>query len=83
MQLTYTDYLMPTLRVDLSPPLLNGTSGEDALELLCTAIVAEDVTASYQFVWIKDNISIDLPNDRTMVCAYTCMYNKYVVMLHI
>ena len=70
---TYTYYLVPTLRVDLSPPLLNGTSGEDALELLCTATVAEDVTASYQFVWIKDDISIDLPSNRTVVCAYICI----------
>ena len=89
---TYIDYLVPTLRVDLSPPLLNGNSGEDILELLCTAIVIEDVPVSYQFVWIKDDISIDLPNDRIVVCTYvhiitscilTLWLHLYVVMLHI
>ena len=71
MQLYIPYYLVPTVRVDLSPPLLNGNSGEDALELLCTAAIAEDVAASYQFAWIKDDISIYLPNDRIVVCIHT------------
>ena len=61
-------FLVPTLRSGLSPSLLIGDSGVDAIELICTAAVAEDVTsASYQFTWIKDNTPIGLPNDRIMV----------------
>ena len=61
-------FLAPTLTANLSPPLLIGDSGEDDIELLCTAIVAEDVmSASYQFTWIKDNSPVDLSNDRIMV----------------
>ena len=52
----------------VSPSLLIGNSGEDAIELLCTAIVAEDVMlASYQFTWMKDDTPIDLSNDRIVV----------------
>ena len=71
--------LVPTLRVSLLPPLLIGDSGEDTIELLCTATVVEDVaSASYQFTWIKDSTPISLLNDRIMVCitmyvhAYIC-----------
>lgn len=53
---------------------MTGNSGEDAIELTCTAIVEEDVMlASYQFTWNKDTIPIDLSNNRIMVttCVYT------------
>ena len=83
MQLYIPCYLVPTVRIDLSPPLLNGNSGEDALELLCTAIVAEDVAASYQFVWIKDGIPIVLPNDRIVVCTYICIITANSVTAYV
>ena len=60
--------LAPTLTVNLNPSLFTGNSGEDALELLCTAVVAEDVmSASYQFTWIKNNAPVDISNDRIVV----------------
>ena len=56
----------------MSPPLLTGDSGENAIELVCIAAVAEDITsASYQFTWIKDNTPVDLSNDRIEVCINT------------
>ena len=64
----YIHFLAPTLIVKLSPPLIVGDSGEDAVELLCTALVAEDVlSATYQFTWIKDDTLVDLSNNRIMV----------------
>ena len=49
--------------------MLTGDSGEDPIELLCTAIVREDVVlASYQFTWIKDDSPVDMSNERFMVC---------------
>ena len=61
--------LVPTLRANLSPSLLTGDSGENAIELVCIAAVAEDITsASYQFTWIKDKTPVDLSNDRIEVC---------------
>ena len=68
----------PTLTVNVSSTLLIGDSGEDSIELLCTAIVAEDVmSASYQFTWIKDDTPVDFSNDRIMVCVniYVHTYN--------
>ena len=51
--------------------MLTGDSGEDAIELLCTAIVAEDVlSATYQFTWIKDDTPIDLSDNRIIVRTY-------------
>ena len=68
----YYNFLDPTLTLNLSSPLLIGDSGEDAIELLCTAIVTEDVmSASYRFIWIKDDTPVDLSNDRIVVCANT------------
>ena len=67
--------LVPTLRVSLLPPLLIGDTGEDTIELLCTATVVEDVaSASYQFTWIKDSTPISLLNDRIMVCITTYVH---------
>ena len=69
---------MPTLTAKLSPSLLNGNPGEDDIELLCTATVAEDVMlASYQFTWIKDDTPIDFSDDRIVVCM--CYYHGMVV----
>ena len=60
--------LAPTLTVNINPVLFTGNSGEDALELLCTAAIAEDVmSASYQFTWIKDDTPVDESNDRIVV----------------
>ena len=62
----------PSLSAQLLPPLANGTSGEDAIELLCTAVVAEDVIlASYQFAWMKNDVPVNLSDSRYMVhCTY-------------
>ena len=62
-------FLAPTLTVNLNPSLFTGNSGEDAIELLCTATVAEDVmSASYQFTWMKDDTPLDISNNRIVVC---------------
>ena len=66
--LIYMYFPAPTLTAKLSPSLLTGDPGEDAIELLCIAIVAEDVMlATYQFTWIKDDTHIDSSNDRILV----------------
>ena len=68
--------LAPTLTAKLSPPILTGDPGENAIELLCTAAVAEDVMlASYQFTWIKDDAPVDLSNDRIVVCTIKLLYS--------
>ena len=69
--------LDPSLTVNISSPLLTGMSGEDAIELLCTAIVAEDVlSAIYQFTWIKDDTPVDLSDNRIIVRIYTYVIVK-------
>ena len=61
-------FVAPTLTLKLYPPLLTGNSGEDSIELLCTAIAEEDVIlAAYQFTWLKDNTPIGFSNDRIVV----------------
>ena len=76
-------FLAPTVTANLSPSLLIGDSGEDAIELLCTAIVAEDVmSASYQFTWIKDDTPVDLSNDRIVVCIVVTIA-KFVLYVHL
>ena len=76
----YYNFLDPTLTLNLSSPLLIGDSGEDAIELLCTAIVTEDVmSASYRFIWIKDDTPVDLSNDRIVVCANTYIHT-YIIL---
>ena len=57
------------MAVNLNPSLFAGNSGEDAIELLCIATVAEDVmSASYRFKWMKDDTPLDISNDRIVVC---------------
>ena len=68
-------FTAPTLSARLSPPIMTGNSGEDAIELTCTAIVEEDVMlASYQFTWNKDATPIDISNKRIMVTTCVCTY---------
>ena len=63
-------FLAPTLRVNLSPQIFTGDSGEDPIELACTATVTEDVMfARYQFKWTKDNAPVI--SDRIMVGIFT------------
>ena len=57
---------------------MTGDSGEDAIKLMCTAIVVEDVMlSSYQFTWNKDATPIDISNDRIVVCMYECIKCLY------
>lgn len=64
--------LEPQLTAQLLPELVNGTSNEDAVNLICKAIVTEGViSASYHFIWMKNNESLDLSDSRYMVCAYS------------
>ena len=60
--------LEPRIVVQLSPLLVNGTSNEDPIELLCTAIVTEDIIlASYQFTWMKNDASVNFSDSIYMV----------------
>jgi len=55
--------------VNLYPPLITGDSGEDAVELLCTVSVTENVTLdTYQFEWSKDGTPINFSNYHIKVC---------------
>ena len=65
--------LEPRIVVQLSPLLVNGTSNEDPIELLCTAIVTEDVIlASYQFTWMKNDASVNLSD--SIYAVYTLLH---------
>ena len=58
----------------LLPPLVTGTSNEDPIELLCSAVVIEGIIlASYQFEWMKNDIPINFSDYRYMVCTYSKM----------
>ena len=65
---------------------MNGTSNEDAIELLCKAVVMESViSASYQFAWLKDDIPLNLSNSKYMVCDYIVPYmyiHTYYLLLY-
>ena len=64
--------LEPRIVVQLSPLLVNGTSNEDPIELLCTAIVTEDVIlASYQFTWMKNDGSVNFSD--SIYAVYTLL----------
>ena len=57
---------MPTVTVHTTPTLTTGDSGEDAVKLLCTIAVMENIVeALYQFTWMKDGNS--LSNNRIQV----------------
>jgi len=59
---------VPTVTVNATPTLTTGGSGEDAVQLLCTVAVMENIVeALYQFTWIKDGNSLDLSNNRIQV----------------
>ena len=56
------------MTVSLSPTLVTGHSGEDAIELSCVVTVMEDIVETfYQFAWTKDENSVDLSSDRIQV----------------
>ena len=56
------------MTVSLSPALVTGYSGEDAIELLCVVTVMEDIIETiYQFAWTKDENSVGLSSDRIQV----------------
>jgi len=63
----YLSLLVPTVTVNASPTLTTGDSG-DAIELLCTVAVMENIIEDfYQFAWTKDGNSIDASNNRIQV----------------
>ena len=79
--------LAPTLTLKLFPPLIIGDSGEDPIELLCTPLVKEDVMlVSYKFTWTKDDIPLDLSDDRIVVCinisVYATLNYLYWLIMH-
>ena len=69
-------HLEPRLTVQLLPPLVTGISSKDPLELNCNVIVAEDVIlASYQFIWLRNDIPVTISDSRYIVCLYMpCSY---------
>ena len=71
--------LEPQLTAQLLPELVNGTSNEDTINLICKAIVTEGVIlTSYHFTWIKNNDSLDLSDSRYMVRTYVHAVHRYV-----
>ena len=61
----------PILMVHLYPPLITGDSGGDAIELLCTVSVTENLSLDlYQFEWSKDDTPIDLFYYHTVMVCY-------------
>ena len=67
----YFFQLEPRLTAQLLPPLITGTSSKDPLELHCSATVVENVIlASYQFIWLKNDVPVTLSDSRYMVCTY-------------
>lgn len=53
--------LEPRVIAQILPPLVNGTSSEDPIELVCTAVVTEGIIlASYEFTWMKNDASVNL-----------------------
>ncbi|XP_065904759.1 cell adhesion molecule DSCAML1-like isoform X2 [Dysidea avara] len=58
----------PTVTASISPTLFTGDSGEDAVELLCTVAVMEDIVeALYQFTWMKNGNSLDILSNRIQI----------------
>ena len=65
----FTSLLDPRLTAELLPPLVTGTSNEDPIELLCSAVVTEGVIlASYQFEWMKNDVPVNFSDYRYIVC---------------
>ena len=67
----FTSLLDPRLTAELSPPLVTGTSNEDPIELLCSAVVVVTegiILASYQFEWMKNDVPVNFLDYRYMVC---------------
>ena len=74
--------LEPRIVVQLSPLLVNGTSNEDPIELLCTAIVTEDIIlASYQFTWMKNDASVNFSDSIYTVYTLLHLYLFYFCAL--
>jgi len=67
--------IAPVLMTHLYPPMITGDSGEDAVELLCTESVTENVTlGTYTFEWFKDGTLIDLSYHHTFKVQYANIY---------
>ena len=76
--------LEPQLTAQLLPELVNGTSNEDTINLICKAIVTEGVIlASYHFTWMKNNDSLDLSDSRYMVCARSTHIIMYIQLCNL
>ena len=80
----YTLLLAPTVTASISPTLFTGDSGEDAVELLCTVAVMEDIVeALYQFTWMKNGNSLDILSNRIQVLrSVPTLYVIYVCFQH-
>ena len=59
----------PSLTVQLLPPLVTGNSGDDSIELHCTAVTTKDIISdSYEFIWSKNGVTMDQLNIENVVC---------------
>ena len=70
--------LEPRVIAHLLPPLVNGTSNEDPIKLLCTAVITEGIMlASYEFTWLKNDASVNLSDSIYMVLdSYITVYKQ-------
>ena len=73
---------MPAVTATLSAMFITGNSGEDAIEILCTAVATNGViSASYQFAWIKDDIPINVSSNRIVVRMYNYKNNTLMLII--
>ena len=68
-------FLAPNLTVTLTPPVINDSAANVAIDLTCTATVEENIILDdYQFVWTFNGMPIDQSDGRTNVWLYTVSY---------
>ena len=61
--------LAPNITVTLTPPVINDSATNVAINLNCTATVEESIILDeYQFVWMFNGMPIDQSDERINVC---------------
>ena len=61
--------LAPNITVTLTPPVINDSTTNVAINLNCTATVEESIILDeYQFVWMFNGMPIDQSDERINVC---------------
>jgi len=62
--------LAPTLSAVVTSTVISGDEGSTPIAFACKPSVVENVTSTtYQFTWMKDGSTINVPDDRITVCS--------------